>query len=434
MLLRFSVENFRSFKVQQDFSMIASGKIGDVPHAAFGVPFLKQRVLPVAAVYGANASGKSTLFKALRFVERAVLESHNRWAPEREIQIDPFLLDPGQSGLPSTFEVDFAVGGGRYRYGFSVTRARFTAEWLYSYPQGKQQKWFDRDVNRDEEFKFSRKMGGANQRIKELTRSNSLFLSAAAQNNHPVLRPLFQWFAQSLRIVMERDSDIIEGVTGSRLMRNESLQKSVVEILKLADLGITGIQVDSSELPREALDVVLALAKGDPEVKKRIEEKGMTVEKISFTHQAGERSPVSMRFDHESKGTQSLVGLAPYIVEALSEGHVLCVDELDASLHPLIMSELIKLFCDPEVNARNAQLIFNTHDTNVLACGALRRDEIWFTSKKPDGQTELFALTDYHPRADENVARGYLQGRYGGVPFITGTESFFRQLRKNMAR
>jgi AAA15 family ATPase/GTPase len=435
MLLRFTAKNYRSFKDEQELALVAATKIVDAAHDAIEVPGLRQKVLPLAAIYGANASGKSTVLKALRFVERAVLRSQNDWGPSESIDVDPFLLDKEGSASPSEFEVDVLIEGVRYKYGFSVDRTRFIREWLYAFPQGKTQKWFDRDANRTPEYKFSRNLGGQNQRIKDLTRPNSLYLSAAAQNNHPKLGVLQQWFAKSLYVLFERDPRALGMAAGERIADDPALRLAVVELLKLADLGITDVKVTKEEITGRAKELLAAFASADPDFHKHMQEHPPQIPDINFMHAAAAgMAPVQLPFREESTGTQGIFGLAPRIVAALANGHTLCIDELDASLHPLIIAEVVKLFSDRKTNPRHGQLIFNTHDTNVLACGLLRRDEIWFTEKSRTGASRLFPLSDYHPRKEENIVRGYLQGRYGAVPFIGGGEAFIKQLKRNSVR
>jgi hypothetical protein len=196
MLLRFKFSNFRSFRDEAELSLIASGP-DDSPNATFAVPGLKERAVPVAAIYGANASGKSNVIRAVRFMQEAVFLSQRMWSPQGPMPREPFI--PGaDTAFPSRFETDFVTSGVRYQYGFVLDSESVIEEWLLAYPNGEEETWFRRI--RGEPVSFSSELLGENRAIEALTRQNSLFLSAAAQNNHATLTPVYAWFADSLSI------------------------------------------------------------------------------------------------------------------------------------------------------------------------------------------------------------------------------------------
>lgn len=418
MLIRFRVANYSSIRDEQELSFVSLGTTSSKEQQdTIRVPKYGIEVLRVLAVYGANASGKSNLLQALRFMCMAVVSSQTSWKPQGGIPRTPFLLDKSHASEPSFFEVDLFEREVRYTYGFVVDATQVVEEWLYAYPQGKKQKWFVRDSSQSKEFTFSRFLSGENKVIQSLTRSDSLFLSAAAQNNHQLLSPIFNWFSKSVRFV---DSD-----TRSMLLHNTTREfrastntDRILSILSGADLGITGIDVEDEEVSNTTRKMLEIIAEDSPEAFKGLKLSG-TFPRPSLRHKTHEGGlEKTLPFSEESHGTQVLFGLAGSIVQTLSSGSLLCVDELDAGLHPLIAVEIVRLFNDPIQNPNKAQLLFNTHDTNILECGGLRRDQIWFTEKDSDGATKLFPLSDYKPRKMENIKRGYLQGRYGGVPFI----------------
>ena len=398
MLLRFQVTNFRSFRAEQTLSMVA-GPFKDHAEAVFHPPGADEGVLPVAAIYGANASGKTNVLLALRFMRDAVKNSHARWEPDAAIEIEPFSGDPAS---PTALVVDFLMSGVRYQYGFSMSPAAVLEEWLYAYPAGKKQTWFARE--KDKSISFSAKMPGDNRTIERLTRPNSLFLSAAAQNNHEALSPVFKWFSKSPAFVIggrsrvsRRTVSACEG-TGSR--------DRVAQLLSLADLGITDLSVV------------------DPADNRSEDDYEEGAKEVLFLHRIAE-SDLVFAEAQESKGTIAFLSLLAPILDALDGGGLLCIDELDHSLHPLLAIEVIRLFSDPKRNPKGAQLIFNTHDTNLLNADLLRRDQIWFTEKARDGASQLYPLTDFKPRREENLDTGYLQGRYGAIPFLN-PDSFLR--------
>jgi AAA15 family ATPase/GTPase len=190
----------------------------------------------------------------------------------------------------------------------------------------------------------------------------------------------------------------------------------VIQLLSYADLGICDLIVEDAKTPDITRSLFEAARLGIPSIPREVAMPD-TVPVVRLVHRVNEEN---MRFEpeQESKGTVAYLSLLIPILDVLRNGGLLCVDELDASLHPLIAPLIIRPFENPATNPRNAQLIFNTHDTNLLGTGVLRRDEVWFTEKGADGASHLYPLSDYKPRGEENLESGYLQGRYGAIPFI----------------
>lgn len=394
MLLQFRVENHRSLRDEQVLSAVAAGNRDD-PRLirSDGVP---EALLPALALYGANASGKSNVLAALGFMRDAVIRSHRLWEPEGGTPQEAFALSSKVSE-PSLYEVDILVDRVRYRYGFVLSAVRVEEEWLYTWPQGRKQTWFTRE---EDAFEFGRSMGGENEAIRSFTRSNSLFLSAAAQNNHPALSPIFAWFRATgfelrNRGMTASKMSALGGFLKEQLSSSEDAvgreQDALVHLIRAADVGIVNIRVDRRE-------------------------------QIYLRHKADDPDKGWLPLEWESAGTITLLGIAARLIGALREGRLLAIDELEASLHPTVALQILRLFNDPAHNPRGAQLVFTTHDTNllgnVLGDPPLRRDQIWFTEKDESGATRLYPLTDFHPRKEENLERGYLQGRYGAIPFL----------------
>jgi uncharacterized protein len=407
MLLRFKFSNFRSFRDEAEFSLVASG-LDDSPNAAFEVPGLKERVLPVAAIYGANASGKTNVIRALQFVWQAVLHSHRTWSPQGPIPREPFVLG-GAMPLASRFETDLVISGVRYQYGFALDSESVAEEWLLAYPNGRPQTWFKR--LRGVPMSFSNKLAGENKATEALMRPNSLFLSAAAQNNHAALLPVYGWFANSLSIRLGVAPDTAD------ICKDDDCRKAVAELIRAADLGIVQLRVQERPLTEVQKDTWEFFRKIVKQAELAVPETHL---RILLTHRLGAETQ-EFEPELESDGTIAYTALLGPVVNALRTGGVVCVDELDASLHPLLAIRIIELFNDRARNPHGAQLIFNTHDTNLLSSKVLRRDEIWFTEKQPDGNSALYPLTDFKPRRHENLENGYLQGRYGAIPFINAS-------------
>jgi uncharacterized protein len=437
-LIRFRARNFRSLKEEQELSLVASS-LKDSPEAVTQVKGLDLGLVRAAAIYGANASGKSNVIRALAYMSSAVQNSQRQWAPEGPILREPFLLDPQSKLDSSSFEVDLLLDSVRYHYGFTLNDREILEEWLDAYPLGKRQIWFKRE-HRD--FTFGKKMGGDNPAIERLTRPNSLFLSAAAQNNHEGLLPLYQWFVERLGYVPRERGQHIQYTT--QACKDENVKSWVLQVLRAADMGIAGLEVreedllpplvtkDMSEEDRvlwaELDEGLRKLAAGSKGLGGFSEKKQI----LSLIHKGSNRQGVPFGPENESEGTVAFFGLLGPLVHTIPSGGTLCVDELDASLHPLLALGVLHYFSNPTLNPRGAQIIFTTHDTNILDRASLRRDQIWFTEKDAEGGTHLYPLTDFKPRKNENLERGYLQGRYGAVPFI-GSPDFLANLHQDKA-
>jgi AAA15 family ATPase/GTPase len=413
MIIRFSVENFRSIKDKQELTLVAS-LLKDSSDSLIKLEKVQYDLLPVAAIYGANASGKTNVIRALHFISQAVENSHRNWDPGDPIPRMPFALDDSPN-RPSSFEIEFIVSGVRYRYGFTLDTKKVQEEWLYAYPNGKQQQWFTRTETPQRKFSFSRNLPGEkNRTIEGLTRPNSLYLSAAAQNNHEILLPIYNFFVKDLRFSPSRGPDrrATEG-----MCLEERYKSIILEYLKAADLGIEGLRAEQQEIDDEAKKLASVIRDTLPKTDIEFPTK---ITKTVFQHRAKGESLMELGIHNESDGTVAYFSLLGPVVKTLESGGVLCIDELDSSLHPLLAVELVRAFNDRKRNPLGAQMIFNTHDTNLLdnSLLRLRRDQVWFTEKDSSGATHLYPLSDFRPRKSENLERGYLQGRYGAVPFL----------------
>ncbi|MEV5704488.1 ATP-binding protein [Actinoallomurus sp. NPDC052274] len=409
MLLRFRVANHRSIRGEHELSLIAT-EFNEGTARDTGLHYKGRDVpaLPVLALYGANASGKSNLIKSLWFMRRAVLDSFADWAKVPDVvPREPFKLDPTSREETSLFEVDLVLGPEpvRYTYGFELSDERVEAEWLHAYPHGRRNVWFDREADRPEseggEFIF-RGTGfkGRRDDLVSLTRPNALFLSTGAALNDPQLSMLYRWFVNNLLFIAP-DADVrVRTNFTMRLMtdfdQRADYARRIVRMLQMADLGLTGFHV--------------------------VPETG----KVELRHRTPDGGDAPMDFMEESLGTHAWFGFLGPMLIALDEGSVLVVDELDSSLHPMLAAEVVRIFQDPDANPHGAQLIFTTHDATLLGNAVLDRpigrDQIWLIVKNRSGETELYPLTEAKPRKEENIERAYLRGRYGGVPRVTAGE------------
>ena len=417
MLIEFSVTNFKSIQTTQSLSMAASSASELLEQNSFATPEHGiPRLLRSAAIYGPNASGKSNFMEAVDFMKSFVTESSKKGQEGEPIHVKPFLFNAISCDEPSEFEVIFLQEGVRYQYGFAVNMTRVIHEWLIAYPEGRPQRWFEREfdtASNKENWAFGSKFKGQKNLLQKATRSNALFLSTAVQLNNEQLKPLYNWFQQKLRTIGV--NELASTYTTSQC-KSEVGRKKILELLNTADLSIADIKVemkkfDSSELPSDMPEPLKEA------IKKRFADK--EIPEVKFLHTVtGTEELIALDFDEESEGTKRLFALAGPWLDVLTKGYVLIVDELNNSMHPLMVRFLINLINNLETNRKNAQLIFSTHDTSVLDNELLRRDQIWFTEKDSANATRLYPLSDFTPRKGEALEKGYLKGRYGALPYI----------------
>ncbi|MGB0384211.1 MAG: AAA family ATPase [Ardenticatenaceae bacterium] len=414
MLVEFRVKNFKSFQDERVLTLVASSD-KSLPENTFPTKsFGKHRLVRSAIVYGPNASGKSNFIQAIAFMQNVVQESAKN-ALDAEILVQPFLLDDKSRYVPSEFEVTFIHHDIRYQYGFSVDHRRVHEEWLIAYPKGRSQSWFERTFDPDTdqyEWYFGPKFRGQKKRLKELTKASSLFLSVGATFNHEQLAEVYRWFDHYLRVVNTKEAyDMLRLFTAKRARQDASFHGNMQNLLQLADLGIRDFSV--KELPVTADHLPANLS---PELRSLL--MGREQLDIQMWHETEGQNGLSFPLDSESFGTRRLFAIGGPLIEALLNGYVLCVDELDDSLHPSMVRALVNMFHDPQLNPHNAQLIFNTHDVTLLDLSLFRRDQIWLVEKSRSGASYLYSLLKFSPRKDEALAKGYLEGRYGAIPFI----------------
>jgi AAA15 family ATPase/GTPase len=412
MLLRFACKNFRSLRDEQELSLVA-GSAHEHEESLIQIPVIKSRVLRSAAIYGANASGKSNIVRAISFLSAAVQRSHSGTASSK-IPRQRFELDD-EANRPSYFECDFLLKGERFTYGFELNDQEFLREWLYSYPNARRVLWYER--RHDSPMVFGRSLMGRNRVIESLTRKNSLFLSVAAQNNHEQLIPIFNWFEEGFALITPDHREPLS--TADLCAENNEALRTVLSLMRFADLGIVDLKISEEEVDQNFKEILKLFMKRNgtsdsstpPPLKLR---------KPTLLHE-GRSRPYEIEATDESKGTIAFFSLLGPILSALSSGTVLLIDELDSSLHPILAQEIVKLFNDPAKNPNGAQFIFTTHDANLLSLNILRRDQIWFTEKDKEGSTSVYPLSEFSIRNNYDIAKGYLQGRFGAIPFLNDT-------------
>lgn len=405
MLIEFSIENFLSFKDKVTFTMEASS---DKKLEDNYVNIENEKILKSTAIYGANASGKSNLFKALAIVNSMIVQS-NFIDPNSNLPIIPFKLNKKNINEPSSFEIKFIFNNIKYLYGFKADSKVIYNEYLYYYPKGKQAKIFVRD-NVDK-YTFNVEDNKILNDIKGKNTANKFFLSTATTWNFDKTKPAYDFLTQKIGVVFSIDQVNNYSYKMYSTDTNGELEKLALKFLKKADFNITGYKVNEERMTEETLNLL-------PDPVKPLFSVGATTYKISTKHNI-ENEEFEFNIGEESVGTQNIFSLIPVIRDVLVNGKVLIIDEIDRSLHPLLVKYILEIFNDEEINKNGSQLIFNTHDTNILDLELLRRDQIWFTEKNPvNGASNIYPLDDFSVRNTENIEKGYLLGRYGAVPFI----------------
>ena len=396
MLIQFSVENYLSIKDKVVLSLLASK---DTEHSEHLIIDGNKNYLKSSVIYGANASGKSNVLNAFWFMVNYVLTSHNQQV-HKSIDRTPFKFDRETPARPSSFEVIFTANGIRYAYGFSVTGKAVTDEYLYYYPNGRQALIFERKDTTD--FRFTVDVDEQNT-LKERTSANKLYLSVASNWSYSKVIPVLEWFA-SCQIITKHSVADAYGLEAEQL-KDDDYRRVIASMLRVADLGIQALQIrDTDPLSTLRNDVFTNIE---------------AVHTVQDT--AGNAFSYTLNMTEESDGTNSYFKLIGIVKKALDQGTLLVADEMDAHLHPLLTKHLVSLFNSAEFNPNGAQLVFTSHNTNLLDLDVLRRDQIWFTEKdEQTAATDLFSLYDFSIRKDAKVEKGYLIGRYGAIPFIKG--------------
>ena len=424
MLIRYGTENHLSLCDYQEVICLAAPALKDD-----AVELLKhttarggeQDILPVIAMYGANAAGKSNMIDALRFLFYAASDSYHAWNRRKNFPHLYCEVDGEGKKRPSSYDCDIVINGTHYNYGFSITSIGIEQEWLYAYTAGPKRVLFERNFSNKENaiINLGRSMGHKDTSLRKLAESRKyLFLSAAKYIKHDTLGPIADFFENQFALISGSNNRPDELIADD--LSTPEVKRKVETILSKADFGIESIQITSKKIDDKQKD----LGKKISEFLKDITgtDEGPTfpeeTRSLNFIHKRSDGTTFKVPKSRESSGTIHLLSLLAPIISALKYGKLVVLDEITTSLHTNLSREIINLFSSKESNPNNAQLIFSTHDTNLLSCGVLRRDSIWFAEKDRDGKTCVYPLTDFKVRKGENIEKGYLQGRFGAIPFI----------------
>ena len=450
MLVEFSVKNFLSFNESMTFSMVGSKPVKELEEDKdisniFYDPSEKNKILRSAVIYGANGSGKSNLFNAMGFVRRFIQISANDSQATDEIKVLSFLLNESNNEIPSSFEIILYIENIMYRYGFEADKEKIHSEWLFrllNEPSAKETQLFIREFQTISPNSRSFKEGKG---IEDKTRPNALFLSVAAQFNGEISKSLLNWFKNDFNIISGLENTTTS-YTVSKYRKDEIFRNNLIEFFKLTDIGIQDIIVEEQDLntqdeesndladtPTQFKDALTNLINVGKKIK-NVEAKKISISTLhkKFGNDKSFLGNTALDFSLESKGTQKLFSLLGPWLDTLENGKILIVDELDSRLHPLLTMELVKLF-HSKLNKKNAQLVFASHDTNLLRKDIFRRDQIWFAEKDEFGATDLYSLVEYKinqataVRNDASFEKDYLLGKYGGIPFFGDIQNFLNE-------
>ncbi len=429
MLIEFKVSNYRSIGEEQILSLIPAQKQKDYLDNIISKG--KHFALNALAIYGANGSGKSNLLLAMDLLDKLIHLSA-RSSSTSKLPYDPFLLREGWDSKPTKFEITFVIDQDKYRYGIEFSKEEIVSEWLYRKSQGREVMVFLRKtdiIDTSSGFKGNSKVIDA---AIEATRPNALFLSTCDMLNVEEAKIIFLWFKHFNNIDGIDTED--EEIRTVNMWDNELQRENITDYLLRLNLGFIGIDVskkdfDETDLPKNINDNTRNLL-----IKNLSDSQGYSVQSLHKGYASDGKETgknISWSFDErESKGTIKAFHLSGPILWALKNGGVLIIDEIEAKMHPLLTLDTINVFLNKETNPKNAQLIFATHDTNLLSYSTLRRDQIYFTEKNKWESTEVFSLSDFvylgenstsklvKERPDSDKEKRYFEGRYGAIPFL----------------
>ncbi|MEG3898980.1 MULTISPECIES: ATP/GTP-binding protein [unclassified Microcoleus] len=450
MLIQLTIQNFLSFRDEVTFSMVGvNSDLEHIDHLAEDAAGKGRSILPIGAIYGANAAGKSNLIEAISFAKNLVVQGTRS---SQTIPVSPFKLGD-YSKQPSKFEFIFTHQGDQYSYGFKLNREQIFEEWLHGIPDGKKQEvmYFERITSSKKEttVEYGAKLKGRSKKrqqfldfIAEGTRPNQLFLTESLERNVVILQPIFDWFRKVLTIIpAEADYTGLE----INILSDESFTDFLSEFLKFAGTGIDSIVTEKVELDFERHfptmpkvlreNLIQALNQAEKNSIVMIENLGGTRDmlfkndesqviliQLRTLHRSEDGGFIDFSIAEESEGTQRLINLIPALfILKQEEEKVFFLDELDRRLHPLLSRNFVQV----AINCRdkNNQLIFTTHDTNLLDLDLLRRDEIWFVEKSEQGVSNLYSLAEFKMKPDLKIEKGYLNGRFGAIPFFGNPQS-----------
>lgn len=401
MILEFCVTNYLSIKDELKLSFVASTLKENLSETNDTIPLSDtgMSIVRSAVIYGANASGKSNVLKALDFYKRFIIDSFKNSQAGESIEVENFRLNSTTVNEPTTMEATFSDGSTIYRYGFEVTDKAVCTEWLYQRVNRKRAKEVEVFYREDGNTTVHPKSSLLQELVnKKMVRENALLLSTAAQFNDPKAVAILKWLNDMQVLFCSEDDKLWQQAI--KHLDNEALRNRIVAFAKYADLGIESIAKIDNQIVSSH---------------RQYDNEGREINNVTFSFNS-----------NESEGTIKYFSLAYPIIDALDNGKRIVIDELDSKLHPLLVKKIITLFNSSETNPKGAQFLFTTHDTFLLSANLFRRDQVWFTQKDNFGATEAYSLAEYKVRRTSPFEKDYLQGKYGATPIIGDMENIFK--------
>lgn len=418
MLIEFSVKNFLSFKEKVTLSLEKeSGNENEENTFTFN----NEELLKTAVIYGANASGKSNLIKAFTIAILMVRNSNMISLGGKWDILKPFLFSEDTNNSPSEFEFIFIANKIKYRYFFSADVNKIYNESLDAYYSQKPTNIFTR--KNTTEYSFINSDKKTLESIASKNTENKLFLSTATTWNYEKTKDAFLWFLNSIDTYGSFDSMLDQDLINYS-NNEEDLKEFTLKLLKESDIFIKDLRVSYEEKDVENSSFIINNQKQGALKTKSV--------KIAMDHEItdsqDEKNIYTLDFEDESSGTKILFALAPILKRAFEKTKIIIVDELEKSLHPTLVKYIIKLFNNEKLNTKNSQLLFTTHAISLLSLDLFRRDQIWFIEKNSlTGNSDLYPLDSFSVRKEENIEKGYINGRYGAIPFIKDIDSWLEE-------
>lgn len=448
MLIRVYIENFLSFNEQIEFSMIAGQGTSLSHHVIKTEKHNDINLLKTAILYGANASGKSNFIKAVHFAKELITKGIEK---NQSIPINCFKLEDACANKPSKFEFEFRINEKNYAYGFLLNSEKIIEEWLYEFDKEKDKKIFTRKTQGKEieiafeNIKFENKKVEDRLNFIALdTLPNQLFLTELNHRNIENIASInslidaYKWFQDALVIIFPETKH-----QGLEFILKESSEFAHIfsKILNSFDTGISKVEVQEVDIEKEPFNIPEEMMK---DIINNLEnntkgilnynnqerylifknKKGfINIFELKTQHQSKnlDNTITLFRISEESDGTKRMFDFIPFLMSLKNQEKVYLIDEIDRSLHPSLVRQVLKLFFDENKNHNN-QLIASTHESNLLDLKLLRSDEIWFVEKNEFGETRMYSLAEFKPRNDKEIRKGYLNGRYGAIPFLANVE------------
>ncbi len=432
MLVQFSVKNFKTFKDKVTLSMVASNydKSDLEENNVFDVKNYPHRLLKSAVVYGANASGKTKFIDALAFMRWFVVNSATKTQEGDLIAIDTFKLSTETENASSEFEIIFLLNDCQYRYGFEITKEKVISEWLFQKKLNLKPKEIEIFYRENDKIDFHKSFKKIENLEKEggIIRDNALVLSVSNQFKVVEARIILKYFAE-VGFLLGNEPGHYEAFSFDEISNNTKIGNNILKTIKKFDIGINDINVREINIEKDYKFPKQIQIKIDEAIKNNKDFSIIEPESVHKKYDSDYNFIKNETFifdEMESAGTQKLVAILGPIFDSLFKGGLVFIDELDSRLHPNVVSHLIKLFNSKESNPKNAQLIFNTHNTNLLNENLFRRDQIWFTQKSRYGDSKLFSLSEIKVRKGDNFEDNYLEGKYGGIPYLEDISELFK--------